>query len=481
MYYYTKPFLLRGIYNQLYPFSQALTRSSDIGKEKAETAILVDNVLESSLRKENYNVKEESGKVVLAIDKVLEKESFRKAENKSLENSFLIRRLFSEEILNTYPDTNLLIKVKEVAEKIGNMLGGSEERNYALLFQNQNTIRPSGGVITSVAILSFKKGNLAEIYFYSPDEIDKHFIGDVEPPYPLNNSVGKWKFKDANWGSDLVSESKAVEWFLEKSLEIKIDGVVFVNKNIIDKKVFEDKVKSFSELSPFQKLKKIDNLFQSNNKTMQVYMEREDELRVFEKLGLSNYVFDTQCDGCFQDFLGIIESDLKGNDYNNLIERRADLEISVEGKIIKKKLTLLLKRIKDEKNQYQIYLRFIVPRGTSFSPVVIDGKKYLGRVEDVGKYKQLGVLVDIGEKETEKTFYLELEGISANNTTFNNYAINWISQPGILNFYSRLILQPYIMKGSGVVSNESLTKSEEGVYNTDLVPLDKDIWLNLYF
>src|SRR4030042_2944337 len=184
MYYYTKPFLLHGTYNQLYLFSQALTRSSDIGKEKAEAALLIDDILESSLRKENYNVNEKSGKIVLAINKVLEKENFRKAENKNLENSFLIRRWFSEKFLDTYPDTNLLIIVKEIEEILGNILGGTEERNYALLFQNQNLIRPSGGVITSVVLLSFKKGNLIEISLYSPNDIDKRLIGNIEPPYP---------------------------------------------------------------------------------------------------------------------------------------------------------------------------------------------------------------------------------------------------------------------------------------------------------
>src|SRR4030043_1128501 len=51
MYYYTKPFLLQEIYNKLYPLSRALTRSSEIGKEKAETIILIERVLENSLKK----------------------------------------------------------------------------------------------------------------------------------------------------------------------------------------------------------------------------------------------------------------------------------------------------------------------------------------------------------------------------------------------------------------------------------------------
>jgi hypothetical protein len=481
LYYYTKTPLVRGIYHQLYPFSQALTRSSDIGIEKIETSLLIDHILESSLKKENYDINEEGGKIVLAIGDILQKEDFQKAENKTLENSYLMRRFVSEEFLNIYPDTNLLNKVKNLAGKIGNMLGGSEERNYALLFENQNTIRPSGGVITSVAIISFQKGNLVDVAFYSPDEIDKRLVGVVEPPYPLNSSASKWQFKDANWGSDFVSESKDAKWFLEKALETKINGLVFVNQNVIDKKALEDQIKNFLELSPLQKLKKINDLFQNNNKTLLVYMEKDDELSIFEKLGLSNYVFDTKCSGCFQDFLGIIESDLKGNEYNNLIERKAELEISLEGKIIKKKLTLLLKRIKEEKTRYQIYLRFIAPPETSFSPAVIDGKKYLGRVEDADKYKQLEILVDIGERDLEKTIYLELEGISADNTSFNNYTFDWISQPGVLNFYSRLTFQPHMTEGFNIVSNESLTKSAEGVYNTNLAPFNKDIQLYLYF
>ena len=368
-----------------------------------------------------------------------------------------------------------------MVEKIGDIVGGSGERNYALLFQNQNIIRPSGGVITSVALLSFKKGILVEITLYSPEEIDKRFLGNVEPPYPLSSALNKWEFKDANWESDFISESKSVGWFLEKSLGIKVDGVVFVNKNITDKKLIEDHVAYFSELPTYKKLIKINNIFQNDGKTLLIYMEKDDELRVFEKAGLSNYIYDIQCVRCFQDFLGIIESDLKENEYNNFIERRADLEISLEGGVVKKKLKLLLKRVKDEKNQHKIYLRLIVPRETSFSPVTIDGKKYLGRVESIEKYKQLGILIDIGEKETEKTIYFEIEGISANNSSFNRYVFDWISQPGVVNFYSRLTLWPHMTNRLNVISNESLTESEEGVYNTNLVPLNKDIRLNMYF
>lgn len=478
---YAKTPVIKSIYEQLYLFSQTLGISTEIGIEKINASLLMNNVVENSLKNINYNPKEEAGKIDLIIENILEKEGFLKAERGYLEKHLLTRQIVKGGFLDTYPETDLLIKYKSIAEKFGDLFGDNEERNYALIFQNKNTIRASGGLILSSFVLTFSKGRLENILFYSPSEIDKRLTGEVEAPYPLNRSSGKWTFENVGWASDTSSYAKDVQWYLEKSLGIKTDGVIFVNENITDKQAFEAKTNIFLELNPFRKLEVLNNIVKSTDKDILIYMNKTDELNIFAGIGLANQLPKIQCTGCTQDFLSIVESDLSASGYNTTIIREAELKISIQDKIIKKKLNLLLRRLGDDENQHEIYLRFVVPVGFSFSPVEINNEKYLGRIETINDYRQLGIIVSIGKTEKEKIINLNFEGMLVSDATLNNYIFNWISQPGVLNFYSKLIFEEDKKNGSQVTSNESLTRTNGGVYNTNLVPFKKDIKLNLYY
>jgi hypothetical protein len=92
----------------------------------------------------------------------------------------------------------------------------------------------------------------------------------------------------------------------------------------------------------------------------------------------------------------------------------------------------------------------------------------------------LGITIDI-EKSEVKNINIDFEEVISNRDFLGRYMFNWIKQPGVENFYSRLIINPHTKGKPNITSNESLTEAEEGVYNTNLVPFDSDIQLNLFY
>jgi hypothetical protein len=194
---------------------------------------------------------------------------------------------------------------------------------------------------------------MEDVSFYSPDDLDKRLLGEVSPPDPLDSLSNKWKFKDANWGGDTMSNTKDIIWFIDKTLDLNIDGVVYINDPISDKNTFEQRIKTFLELSPSEKTIRLGNLIQNKDKPFLVVMEKADELETFNKLGLSGFMLIIIVKTVFR-FYGVIESDLEENGYN-VSERKVNLSISLEGNLVKKKLSLSLKR----KNRKKIRIKYI--------------------------------------------------------------------------------------------------------------------------
>lgn len=139
---------------------------------------------------------------------------------------------------------NLLPAVEEsvnefigLAGQLTNVLGGSGERRYVVLFQNNNELRPAGGFIGSLALIKVSNGRLTKIDVPGGGSYD--FQGSLEKqvlsPKPLSLINAQWQLQDANWYPDWPTSAEKVAWFLENSGESSVDGVIAVQATVLQK------------------------------------------------------------------------------------------------------------------------------------------------------------------------------------------------------------------------------------------------------
>lgn len=113
-----------------------------------------------------------------------------------------------------------------------------QAKNYLLVAQNNAELRPTGGFASAYALVQFRSGKvhieLHDVY----GAVDDHPF--VEPPYPYgellaNEGYTGHSFRDANVYADFPASSEEfIRFFNITKPEVKIDGVVAVNYDILE-------------------------------------------------------------------------------------------------------------------------------------------------------------------------------------------------------------------------------------------------------
>src|SRR3990172_1313733 len=130
---------------------------------------------------------------------------------------------------------NIVLVERQFGMEASNLLGFNKESSYLILFQNNNVPRPSGGLIYGVGIAKFGNGKLKNISISSIDSLDKQLKGKVSPPkdFEIFSNKDFWLMRDSNWSSDFNIAAEVSEWFLEKEVGEKVDGVLAIDVNLI--------------------------------------------------------------------------------------------------------------------------------------------------------------------------------------------------------------------------------------------------------
>lgn len=126
-------------------------------------------------------------------------------------------------------------KLQQLLLTIGALLGKDSEKNYLLVFQNNNEIRPTGGFIGSFAEARIKDGKFEKLDLPGAGsyQLQGSLKVALQPPAPLQLLKAKWEFQDANWFADYPTSAKKIAWFYAKSGGPSVDGVIALNTNLI--------------------------------------------------------------------------------------------------------------------------------------------------------------------------------------------------------------------------------------------------------
>jgi len=112
-------------------------------------------------------------------------------------------------------------------------------KNYLIVFQNNDELRPAGGFVSAYGIAKFKNGIFAgldvqDVY----GDVDNHPY--QEPPYPMKELLANqwyqgYTFRDANFTADYPTTAKELVRMLQLTKpNLQIDGVVAVNYSFLE-------------------------------------------------------------------------------------------------------------------------------------------------------------------------------------------------------------------------------------------------------
>ena len=116
------------------------------------------------------------------------------------------------------------------------MLGNDKEKKYLIVFQNNDEIRPTWGFMWSSGIVTLYKWNIlnynpVDIYDFER-KIDVLDNKNTNVPEWLSRVTTRFGIRDANYYINPKRSSDTIQQFLD-TIDVKIDGIVYINQNII--------------------------------------------------------------------------------------------------------------------------------------------------------------------------------------------------------------------------------------------------------
>ncbi len=405
---------------------------------------------------------------------------------KDLSNLELLLESFPDSYIDEIEKNSVVQKIKTEKKKVittqqlvplfETLVNQKEKKTYLVLLQDNQELRPTGGFFQSMALVTVDQGMIIDRQIFDSYQIDNLFAGKVDPPTEVEKYLGENQLyaRDANWDPDFKTSSDQISWFVEKSLNKEIDGVIGLNlyviqdvlkalgpvdvpeyneiltdKNILERAEFHSEINLVNEkdkvnylstvlertldsvfLTSKEKIPSLLGSFYQNLLSNQAVISMDDVglMGTIESLGWSGGVVTPECpselvgDYCLVDSVYQVEANVGVNKANYSLDRSIEHNISLQsgGVVHTRKITFNNKAKTNAwpQGQYRSYIRFYLPMDAVFDGFIIDGEKVdKGRVEEyqhLGK-KTVGILVEVpikSEVTLELTYHLSYEQTS---------------------------------------------------------------------
>ncbi len=117
---------------------------------------------------------------------------------------------------------------QKVSPILNDLVGVTGRKQYLIIFQDNNELRPTGGFISVAALVVFNQGKMVSYQPFDSAQVDQNLGGEVIAPAEISKYLGekRWFFRDANWYANFSISAKQLAWFVQKGLNQKIDGVI---------------------------------------------------------------------------------------------------------------------------------------------------------------------------------------------------------------------------------------------------------------
>jgi len=333
-----------------------------------------------------------------------------------------------------------IFKARKLIEILPDLIGtDGKRRDYMVLFQNEMELRAGGGFLGSYGILSFEGGRLLNFEIKDIYEADGQLKGHVEPPVPIRDILGEggWFMRDANWQASFPAAVLDIQWFLEKSTNRKVDGVIGINlavakailevvgeitmidygekinkNNLFEQAEFYAETKFFpgsgqkanflSGLGKqlFEEIKNLNSekqykllealMVQFEKNELQMVLNNKDSARILGDLGWDGAMYNGKCgtDRCEADYVYLVESNFGVNKSNYFIYRGIEEAVDITNTSIKRTLKINYENTAKNTNwpggDYKNYLRVYLPTGINLESIRIINGNDVSKVEMIG-------------------------------------------------------------------------------------------------
>lgn len=133
-----------------------------------------------------------------------------------------------------------LVGTGDTLEQITNVLlafvAPKTEKEFLVIFQNNNELRPTGGFPGTYLLVQFSKGGfkILDAPGNGPYALSDLVAKKNLPPQPLLSLVPFWTFHDANWYLDVPSSAKTLLEMYAQDRGFTPDGVMFLTPSIME-------------------------------------------------------------------------------------------------------------------------------------------------------------------------------------------------------------------------------------------------------
>ncbi len=158
-------------------------------------------------------------------------DTFQQAKH-VLDSIYLLQ---STKIDTSLADRQWVNKARQIIDIFPQLIPPNKKIIVMIMLQNNLELRPSGGFIGAVALLTFDHGKLLTYDTRDIYDLDSNLKGVVTPPSELRTYLGEtsWYFRDANWSPNYVESATMANWFLEKEWGNRADVIIGINLNTL--------------------------------------------------------------------------------------------------------------------------------------------------------------------------------------------------------------------------------------------------------
>jgi hypothetical protein len=504
--------------NNIFVFSskktaEILIESAEVGLSTLRVVGEYNNLFDKIIGENDYKIDTLTSKISIELDYLYKKSGFIESEASQL--SGFGKVVITNMVLG---ERHVFIKeripqLNRILQELPELLGEEKEKSYLIVFQNNLNLRPTGGVIESLAFVTISNGKVTNIEVSDTKDIDKNLKGFVSAPDLLseNYKTNSWNLRDSNWDPNYPTSAEQMEWFIDKEIDRKIDGVFaidldfasklliisdtihFENLNIeINSNNFQNNIIFINDNNLWDELlgKLLENIISSNyssrikllrtifngfeEKHLQVFLHNVNAERAIAELNWGGSLPEDSCyENCLVDWAGLVEASIDENGSSAFIRRTADFNIVFEEGLIKRRYVVLLENLADmDKNYiYNAYIRIVTPFKSGFSPVAImeldESKEIIPDIVNVRGHKEAGVHIEIKPKTS---VILQFIWESPNKLDFQSlgeYNLLLRKQPGITEFPTKINID--IKDEDGFLNKLNvLTNDNQIEYNTKL-------------
>jgi hypothetical protein len=326
-----------------------------------------------------------------------------------------------------------LAKTQKLNPLLSQLLAKEDKRNYLIILQDNQEIRPTGGFIQAVASATLKRGQVIDDQIINVNEIDSQLSGKIDAPSEVKTLLGEENLylRDANWDPDFPSTANRISWFYKQTVNKQVDGVIGINYFLV-----KELLKDWGELTVVNYEEKItaNNLFERLNyhaneekdqeleqnfqvsvletvlnklktlskeetktalNTLAKSLENKETLFVpsseeiaptFEALGWTGSIVQPNCPGefnqatqCLIDSVYQVEANVGINKVNPYVSRKVTHELSIkaEDKISHLRKISFNNKAKSKfwpLGTYKLYLRLYFTPEAKMNTIKLDGK-----------------------------------------------------------------------------------------------------------